>query len=411
MKKVNPKLLPLFSLIIATAVLYYKRPDAFYHSQFWAEDGAIFFTDAYHYGYISLFNICMGYFHFYPRLVFELALLFDMPLELMPLLACYGWLFMCFVVLVYIWFRLELTRAAKFFIALSVVLIPIEAEVFMNLTNVQWIMAIFPILIFSSVNEEKNRKWFWLDLLILFLCAFTGPNLLVLSPLILFMAFVDRKRYIQSKRQLLLLAMVVISLSFTLFELHNFGRVTRTIGVFDLANPGFIKYLFLQFAFMFIGKLADDIPFYIQALYTGLVLIFLLITFFRLIQGKIKSRFSVFVFFTCLLYLGTTLFAYRYDPGLLDPRWAATRNFYIPGLCFLWFIVDQIQEQAWSKFLFTLLPVLFLYINVNSIGVLIFKNYHWPAYAKNIERAERLKIPINPEGWHVQIDKRLKIRE
>lgn len=411
MKKVNPKLLAFFSLIIAVAVLYYKRPDAFYHSQFWAEDGAMFFADAYHYGFKSLFNICMGYFHLYPRLVFCAALSIGLPLEYMPLLACYGWLFMCLVVLVYVWYRLELTRTARFFVALSVVLIPIEAEVFMNLTNVQWIMAIFPILIFSSVNSEKNRKCFWLDLLILFLCAFTGPNLLVLSPLILFMAYVDRKRYMQSKRQLLLIAMVLISLSFTLFELHKFGRVSRTIGVFDLSNPGFIKYLFLQFAFMFIGKLADTTPFYLQALYTGLILIFFLFNFFRLIKGKIQSRFTVFVFFTCLLYLGTTLYAYRFDPGLLDPRWAAIRNFYIPGLCFLWFIVSEIQLRPWSKILFMVLPFLFLYINVNSIGGLVFTDYHWPDYAKKIERADTLKIPINPEGWYVRIDKGLKTQE
>src|ERR1039457_6643827 len=71
--------------LFACAILAARRPDAIFHSQFWAEDGHVWFADAYNLGWWqALFQVHTGYFQTFPRLGASLALL--VPLSLAPLL-------------------------------------------------------------------------------------------------------------------------------------------------------------------------------------------------------------------------------------------------------------------------------------------------------------------------------------
>src|SRR5208282_5718589 len=70
--------------LLACAVIVWRRPDAFFHAQFYAEDGHVWFADAYNLGWWpALFHTFAGYFETLPRLVASLALL--VPLALVPL--------------------------------------------------------------------------------------------------------------------------------------------------------------------------------------------------------------------------------------------------------------------------------------------------------------------------------------
>ena len=61
-----------------------RRPDALLNAQFWAEDGAFWYADAYNAGpWISLFQPENGYFQTISRLVAGISLLF--PLRDAPL--------------------------------------------------------------------------------------------------------------------------------------------------------------------------------------------------------------------------------------------------------------------------------------------------------------------------------------
>ncbi len=72
--------------LFACLVVFSRRPDAVLHPQFWAEDGRVFFEDAYNVGWSeSLFRPYGGYFHAVPRLGAAVALLgplFAAPLVL-----------------------------------------------------------------------------------------------------------------------------------------------------------------------------------------------------------------------------------------------------------------------------------------------------------------------------------------
>src|ERR1039457_6186574 len=71
--------------LFACAILAARRPDAIFHSQFYAEDGHVWFADAYNLGWWpALFRTWTGYFLTLPRLAAALALL--VPLLRAPLL-------------------------------------------------------------------------------------------------------------------------------------------------------------------------------------------------------------------------------------------------------------------------------------------------------------------------------------
>src|SRR5208282_3246621 len=71
--------------LLACTILITRRPDAILHAQFWAEDGHVWFADAFNFGgWTALFRTQDGYFQVLPRLAASLALL--APLRLAPLI-------------------------------------------------------------------------------------------------------------------------------------------------------------------------------------------------------------------------------------------------------------------------------------------------------------------------------------
>ena len=284
-KLVNEKGLMILSFMISAVVVFYRRPDAFYNSQFWAEEGTVFYAEAYHLGFKSLFNTCGGYFHLLPRLISCVLTAFSVPIHIVAFVFCYSWFLVLAVLLVYIWKRLPFSSLKRFFIAVSVSLIPMQAEVFMNLTNVQWIMALFPIIIFSSTNAEQNIKWFMADLVVIIFTALTGPNYTVLLPLFIVLLFLQRHRIKQSSQQMILYGVAIVCGLIVVSALINTGGVNRVEGQFSLLNDGFIRYLFLQYAFLFIGKVALKIPLLIM----GIALVGIVFWMYSVIK-RFKSK-------------------------------------------------------------------------------------------------------------------------
>jgi hypothetical protein len=70
--------------LLACAVIISRRPDAVFHVQFYAEDGHVWYADAYNLGWWpALFRTWTGYFLTLPRIAASLALL--VPLYRVPL--------------------------------------------------------------------------------------------------------------------------------------------------------------------------------------------------------------------------------------------------------------------------------------------------------------------------------------
>ena len=69
---------------LLAALLLLRSPGRLLHPQFWAEDGTVFFQDAFNHGFLqTILQPASGYLHSFPRLVAGLSLLF--PMEQAPL--------------------------------------------------------------------------------------------------------------------------------------------------------------------------------------------------------------------------------------------------------------------------------------------------------------------------------------
>lgn len=392
------------SFILSLLVLFYKRPDAFYYSQFWAEEGVVFFSEAYHQGFGSLFNTCAGYFHLFPRLMACIAVSLSLPLHLVPFLFCYSWLLVFFSLLYYIWKRLPYSDVKRFFIATTVALIPLQSEIIMNLTNLQWMMVLFPIIIFSSDSVEKNKKWFFADLLIVLLSGFTGPNYTVLLPLFLFLIILQGRQLKNDSRRLILYLLFVAIGTLGVIALSGHGNIDRTHGEFTLLNAGFIHYLFVQYWFLLLGKFALQPHIILMTIGVVIVLVYMLTLLVKIHKNN-SHLFPLIAFYTGLLFLATTLIAYRNEPSLLDPYYRGVRNFYIPALTFVWVFISVSKENRALRIALSVFILGLIMQTILFVKPFCFEDNHLMKYTDKIHEQDTLSIPVNPEGWYIRIDK------
>ena len=78
------RLLLACATVICVVALYLKQPHVFHLPQFYAEEGRLFFAEAYNDGWASLFYTANGYFHVFPRLLANLTLTLGVPYAVIP---------------------------------------------------------------------------------------------------------------------------------------------------------------------------------------------------------------------------------------------------------------------------------------------------------------------------------------
>lgn len=234
------------AIAIIGALLFLRRPDALLHPQLWAEDGVVWYANAYNQGaWRALLFVRDGYLQVFPRLVAAIAQW--VPLARAPLLFNSIALFVealppLFLVssrtrnLGPLWLRCLL--------ALLYLFVPASSEVHANITNSQSQLVVLACLVLIA---ETPRSWLgcMFDALVLLLCGLTtavvGPLLAValalnVGPLLLrrgkdFSIFGAemRWRWVQT----LLLAAAASVQAFTLLTAGS-QRLQSTLG----ATPG-----------------------------------------------------------------------------------------------------------------------------------------------------------------------------
>lgn len=134
-------------------LLWFRKPQVFNHPQMWAEDAAVFFRGAYLYGAESLFERYAGYLHTIPRLVALFANAFapDRTPEIFALACVSGYLWVS-------WFisgsRVNLSN--RYILPSIIALSPVDGEVLLNLTNLQWTVA---WLLIGVALARSPRMW------------------------------------------------------------------------------------------------------------------------------------------------------------------------------------------------------------------------------------------------------------
>lgn len=183
----------MFLVTFLGILLFLRRPDALLNSQPWAEDGVIFIQQAIEYSFSSLFIPYAGYFHTIPRLVTLFSLQFG--LQNTPFIMNFLSLFIATFSISYFFnnkFRFIIKNDyLRFVSTVFILLIPIQ-EIFLNITNIQWFLAIYLtlwtsdfIFNYESVFQSKLNIRTILQMVFTVLAFLTTPLAFLLVPFLI----------------------------------------------------------------------------------------------------------------------------------------------------------------------------------------------------------------------------------
>jgi hypothetical protein len=169
-------------VLAAAALLFLRRPDALLNPQLWAEDAVIFHAHADQSGLASLVRPHAGYHHLAPRLVAWAAARFD-PLHTPAIYNFAAALIALATAVGVLRARWPGGPPTAWLAAASFVLVPhYSHEIFLNLTNVQWVLVSYLVLTLLCA-PPLGRPAAALTTAAVFVAGLTSPFSAALLPL------------------------------------------------------------------------------------------------------------------------------------------------------------------------------------------------------------------------------------
>lgn len=407
----NYYLLYLVGIISSIVISFSRRPDAFLNPQFWAEDGKMWYQQAYSSGFFySLLKTEAGYFQTFPRLIAGFSQIF--PFDYAPLIfnlsaLAAKILVVCFLLsprieklLPNLWWR-----GLAAFIYLG---IPHSYETHGNLTNVQWHLALLSCLIIISLPAKTSLGKVF-DICVISIFAVSGPFCLLLFPLAVLKYWFTKERH-----TLILVSIILVGCFIQGLSLLSKDRL-------NVSNGANIK-LFLNilgghlFASSIIGE-NGNVWLHINFLWNRILLIAVnTIGGSLLIYAWIQSKLELRMLMTFSFLVTASAFI---SPVITEemPQWIAmnypsigSRYWLIPIFCFF-MILFWLAQNSVNKFVKYFSIGL---IMLSSIGVIWdwqhppYKNLDFPKHVtefNNANSGEEVTIPINPD-WEMKLLKK-----
>ena len=183
---------PLIAFVIALLVMIARRPDIVSNAMLWAEDGAVWFADAYNTGILPpLFDPHAGYLRLFPRLFFGLATL--LPLDIVPIMSVLAALFVRAALPAFLFSsRFSwIDWRAKVAVAAYYLLMPNLAEVHANITNTHWYLGLYLLAVIFA-DPPRSIGWKVHDWAVLLIAGASGPMVLFALPCLLLRSFSQR---------------------------------------------------------------------------------------------------------------------------------------------------------------------------------------------------------------------------
>ena len=399
----------IFLFVCAAIIL--RRPDGVFHAQFFAEDGHVWYAEAYNFGWWSaLFRTYVGYFVVLPRLAASIALL--VPLSLVPLtLNLIAIPIQALPVNLLLSSRSSAWGSLRFraLLAGAYLLLPNCYELLLGITDANWLLVLSAfILLVGSVPQGVAAKF--LDISVLLLTGLTGPFSLFLFPISVFLAWKNRNRWRWVQAGIL-----VFTLLIQVRALLTGAAVSRPHFALGATPALFTRMVGSQ---IFLGTLLGSnqislIPgegFFVFLLCATAVGATLMVVCFSSSSLEMK----LFLLFSGMV-LGASLIAPTVQPPPGASVWevlAATsgiRYWFFPGLAFAWTLISCCRSRS-SLLKYTSAALLFLM----CIGIIRdwrltpLPDEHLPQYVRLFESAPAgvtVTIPLYPGGWTMKLVK------
>jgi len=408
---------------VAFLIVCSRRPDALLQAQFYAEDGAVFYTAAYQFGLHSLLIPYGGYLHTLLRLTALLAQLF--PLAIAPLVMnLVGITVQVLPVNLFLSSRFSsIAFPIRLLAGFLYLALPNAFEIHVSVTNVQWHLALLACLALLA-QPAVSSGWRGFDATVLVLTALSSPMAILLVPMAAVLWWKRRDRCSATSLALLAPGAAVQAL-IVLLHWHSRQQPHLNLAGGAVFNGGPIGANLARFASI-LGRqvflssllglntqgwlLESDYVSVVEVIATVLGLALLVYTL-RYANTELRL-FLIFAFAVLALGLINPL------AGPPDrPQWewlcipgCGNRYYFLPMLAFLasllWMASHSPVPRALRCFAVALLLLL-------PIGIYQdweyppFQDFQFKRYAGQFERAAagtKLAIPINP-GWTMELTK------
>ncbi len=397
-----------FGIFLCALILFTRRPEAFLHPQFWAEDGKTWYADAYNLGFKSIIMTYASYLTITYRTVGILSQL--LPLKLAPLFFNIVALsFQLMPVFILLSGRLTKQIPSKVFtllICILLVAIPNSTEVFLNLTNIQWHLGMASFLVLLS-NETKNIYWRIFDLTVLIATGLAGPLLIMLAPVGALIWYFGRKKY-----QLINLVLILVLCFSQLLNIFILSDYHRTGSQANASIYYLIKMISGQ---IFTGGLLGEK--YVDIFYGNSTLLYIVlisgisILIYSAIKGPAWIKYFYIFAFSIIFSMLASLKpvpGFNAWQGLTNPT-GGQRYWYIPILAWLTTII-WISVKAPHKYMRGLgyvLALILLFGITSDWKLRSYKNENFQSHVKEFSRLEKNEVysmPINP-NWNMDLKK------
>ncbi|MGC2163524.1 MAG: hypothetical protein WA634_16565 [Silvibacterium sp.] len=397
--------------LVACLIFIARRPDAIFHAQFYAEDGRVWFANAYNLGWFAaLLRPQYGYFQMLPRLGAALALL--VPFFYAPLvLNLIAILFQALPVNILLSTQSSAWGSLRFRIVLAAVyvVLPNCWEISCGITESQWVLGLSAFLVLVACPSRSAAVGAF-DVAVLLLYGLSGPFSIFLLAIAIFLLWRRRTGWCWTTVGIFSLTTLIQAWAFLIRDPG--ARHTIISG----ASPAwFIRILSGS---VYLGTLigGNDIGFR-PGHSTFIFLLCVAIAGTAIVTiciAKANVEMKLLLIFSAMIFAATLVAPnLRPIPGLTG--WqeltvgAGMHYWFFPTLAFAWSVLWCFRQQAQVlKVVST--PLLFLM----CFGII--RDLRRPAFTdlKFAEYAERLKaapagavviIPINPVGWNMVLRK------
>ena len=399
--------------LISFLIVFSRRPDAILNPQFWAEDGTVWYADAYNHGAIYSFSAPVaGYYQTISRLVAVVSQAF--PLGFAPLIFNLAAIFCKILVVNFLlssrFSNLIPTLAGRMLVAFIYLALPHSNETHANLTNAQWHLALLSFLIIAAAPSDKTL-WKIFDVAIILISALSGPFCLLLLP-------VAAIKWLKTRENWTLILMAILGLA-SVIQLSSLLTTDRPSAQPLGANFG----LFLQIigGHLFLNTIIGDRNYsrlFSRSLWNEWAAIPVnLLGFALLIYAFIKSNLELrlLIFFSFLIAFGALV-----SPAASSsmPQWISlampgtgSRYWLIPIFCCFLTLLYLAQNTKISVVRYACVALLFLSLSgiVTDWKYPRFTNFEFQKYAAEFENApagQEVVIPINPEPWDMRLVKK-----
>lgn len=373
-------------IILITAILYWRRPDAFYNPQFWAEDGEVFFTDAFFLGIQSLFIPYRGYYHTIARIVAWGGSW--MPPQQAPL--WYGfvsWVLLIVIVRYLFSSRFQFTNSLRFLLGLALVTSTADNEVFFNLANWATLTTFFWLLLAISEKPQTNSQIAF-DRIVLLLTGLNSPFSICLWPM-----FILRWRIQKTTSSLYLLLLSIIVVFVQVW--HMPSRIL-TGSMFPTINLSYADIFVYRLGYMFFGEqvyqlqLTDPLRIY------GLIIVAAFYGSLLWHGARTKNWALIIILGGGMMATSLSMYVMRDAPPSTLAFWAG-RHYYIPAVTTIWaLLLSNLRPRYMRLIPLSMIFIAFLIFTPNH------KNETRPDldWSGHVEKCTGLKIeckiPINP---------------